>query len=649
MSRSWLDKFIDQKLVKIAKDVQGNYIEQLARIFEGKLSTKFSSIDEALQDFASRLGLVPEELETLKKQAFIKIAENKKTQQTLQKLKNDGITDPKAIRFMSKSKTKHTSETSSPYALNQQQGEQLAEVLEEQKSKLTTTDDQNQLNEMSKFSNTRRADFPSKVFPFDQPSIEQIVKELQERKPEKEFTTARTAFKFRNIERIGGKSSFPEVPKSPIAVTIFSYAVIKDKVKDFLSKDLLKLLATELDFDQWSEKIAKLALDSDRPRLEARLDEVKNLLQSEQADFLGKGKGKGVDFIKLLPISYQDEVIRILASGRYKHLIREKGGKSVFSSSYEKSTFVLMKSFGPYKKINIIEKNKELLNKFLRSIISEQHIQQLKEGQEIVINLEYDQARKFLDDAGAKYKEVPTTEDDPSTISVKDGKIKVNIASKPNDDYQPLTLEKSIQDPQQQEEMAFQLSEAIYEASRANLPLAFEAQEDKGTTFFEGRSLNDLATRRMDFLDPIMKKDEKLFPNPNAGLHPTYKGEIPKKRTPPPGLKMSSKLVATLKKYAEYFEIWLDDQGRFFSNEDQLRNTLVTEMLDQQQQTIIDEVVKNVLSMIGPALSKFPTKSPQKPSEQPPLLANSKIKLTKVALRSENQDLIKILLRGHND
>ena len=70
---NWLDKFLDEKLLKVAKNVEASYINHIVRIFEGK-SEKFSSIDDALTDFSSRLGLSSLEFDSLKKQAMVKMA-----------------------------------------------------------------------------------------------------------------------------------------------------------------------------------------------------------------------------------------------------------------------------------------------------------------------------------------------------------------------------------------------------------------------------------------------------------------------------------------------------------------------------------------------------------------------------------------------
>lgn len=656
MSRLWLDKFIDQKLIKIAKEIRANYVEQLAKIFEGKLNTKFSSIDEALTDFATRLGLSSGDLQTLKKEAQIKATlhkqASKNTEQIMQKLQDDGITDPKAIRFMSKSKNKHTLETSSPYALDQKQGEELAKLLEDQKEKYTTPDDQNQLNEMSKSATLKQADFPKKIFPFDKPSIEQIVKELEERKPIKQYRTARTAFKFRSIEKIGSKGSFPTATGSPIAVTIYAFAFHKDKVIDFITKDLLKVLSSELKPTEWAQKIQHLAKESDRPLLLERLREINELLTKEQVDI--NKKDKMIEFIKLLPISYQDQVLRLLASGYYKHLIPEASGRThayVFSSRYEQSTFVLMKSFAPYKQLLITEKNKEKLGQFLSLVLSEQDKQTLKTGQNIKLDLQFNQARSTLDAAGVEYKEVTGTEDS-TEINFAGGRIQINILSIINDDYQPLTLEKSIKDPKEQEAIAAQFTDAIHEASRANLPLAFEAKQHEGTTFFEGKTLNDLTIEKTNFLDPNIKKDQILIPNPMAGLHPTYKGKIPEIKTPLTGPtlpKLSNKLLTTLEKYAQHVEIWLDDQGRFYSNQDQLQNIIVAEMMEHEEEDIINKVVESTLSTIGTSSAKVPTKLLEKNLQKPELSANSKTRLTKVAIKLNNQSLINLLLKNQND
>ena len=647
----WLDKFIETKLVKIAKDVRASYIEQLARIFEGKLNTKYSSVDEALDDFASRLGLQASEVALLKKEALAKVAQKTQSDPALEKLKDHGITDPKAIRFMSKSKHKHTQQTSSPFAINQQQGDQLAEKLkQQQQDDHETPKDENQQNELTKSGTLRIADLPKKVFPFEQPSFEQIVKELQERKPIKQYRTARTAFKFRSIDR--SRANFPVEVGSPIAVTIYAFAFHKDKVIDFITKDLLKILSSELKPTEWAQKVQHFAKEVDRPVLLERLNEINELLKKEHVDI--NKKDKMIEFIKLLPISYQDEVLKLLASGYYKHLIPEASGRThayVFSSRYEQSTFVLMKSFAPYKQLAITEKSKEKLGAFLTGLLSDENKQALKAGQQVLINLSFDQARDLLDKNGTEYKEVAGVEDE-SESNFLGGRLKVNIESQANKDYQPLVLEKSIKDPKQQEQMAAELTNAIHEASRANIPLAFEAKDHEGVTSYEGKSLGDLTLEQTNFLNPTIEKDKKVIQNPLSGLHPTYKGTVPKPKTPLTGPqlpKLSETIINTIKKYAQQFELWLDDEGRTFQNEEQLRNLVVKEIMLDLESEVVNEAVSKVLQTIGSSPSTIPSKLVEQPIPEAELLASSILTLTKIALKLEDEKLIKLLLNKKHD
>lgn len=73
---SWLQHFLDSRVaIKISKKVEANYIERLKRLHEDtRITMQYSSVQDALQDFANRTGLTTLEVRALNRRAVVKLA-----------------------------------------------------------------------------------------------------------------------------------------------------------------------------------------------------------------------------------------------------------------------------------------------------------------------------------------------------------------------------------------------------------------------------------------------------------------------------------------------------------------------------------------------------------------------------------------------
>ena len=695
-----LDKILQEKTIKLARIVRASYIEHVVRLFEGK-SNKYSSVESALQDFAQRLGLDNNELGQLKKQAFIKMAQLEQ-QHTLNKLEDEGITDPKAVSYMAKQKNKHTDNTSSPFSLNKQKAAPLIEELKKRHPQEEAPGVEDQTNELG--SSLSGGSFASlgndalrkiaeefgKILPFGGPSqeaLEDLKSELGEIDLDTPYKAARFGFNFTNLQ--GG---FPK-PNTPIKVTTYQYSFLKDNFVKIINDDLKKHLAQEMPFDQWiaflEEKIkSKEIHHTEGWGLVDKLKKMQRQLFGDEttAPYSIDETAKRVptqvrNILKWFPVSYREKILRMLAEGKYRHILTEASGRehaNVFPTSYARSSFVLMDSFAPYSAISI-KPDKDLLKALLTSVVTNK-------------KQEYsnDEFKTLLDSLGIKYTEKPASRE-YQAMNLH-SKVQIKVENSKNSSYKPLTFDKEAVDVNDKEALLEKFNDHLFNAIREDLPLAYETQPDGSTKELK---LSDLGGAKKDLtLSSISHKDEVGnevdVPNPKAGMHASFEGSISQKSKPAEGPKniptgisfedmsptakpkekkekekstaptgdfdfsdMLEKLKAKklkglgsvlniLQKYASS-GLWMDGKGRSFDSEENLRKTLESEMIQESASSIVDKAVQMSMSGLTSApespISKQPRVIEEAEEDKLPLAANTILRLRIVASKTHNSHL----------
>ena len=696
-----LDKILQEKTIKLARIVRASYIEHVVRLFEGK-SNKYSSVESALQDFAQRLGLDNNELGQLKKQAFIKMAQLKQ-QHTLNKLEDEGITDPKAVNYMAKQKNKHTDDTLSPFSLNKQKAAPLIEELKKRRQPQEEAPGvEDQTNELG--SSMSGGSFASlgieglrklaeefgKILPFSGPSMEALEglkSELGEIDLDTPYKASRFGFNFTNLQ--GG---FPK-PNSPVKVTTYQYSFLKDNFVKIINDDLKKHLAQEMPFDQWISFLEEQIKSKEIHHTEGwdLVDKLKKMQRQlfgdeSTAPYSIDETAKRVptqvrNILKWFPVSYREKILRMLAEGKYRHLLTEASGKghsSVFPTTYARSSFVLMDSFAPYAAISI-KPDKDQLKVLLTTVV--QNKKQEYSNEEF---------KTLLDSLGIKYTEKPASRE-YQAMNLH-SKVQIKVENSKNSSYKPLTFDKEAVDVNDKEALLEKFNDHLFNAIREDLPLAYETQPDGSTKELK---LSDLGGAKKDLtLSSISHKDEVGnevdVPNPKAGMHASFEGSISQKSKPAEGPKniptgisfedmsptakpkekkekekstaptgdfdfsdMLEKLKAKklkglgsvlniLQKYASS-GLWMDGKGRSFDSEENLRKTLESEMIQESASSIVDKAVQMSMSGLTSApespISKQPRVIEEAEEDKLPLAANTILRLRIVASKTHNSHL----------
>jgi hypothetical protein len=676
MNKTWLDKFINDKAEPIARTIYASYVEHVARLMEGK-SNKFSSIDEALTDFATRLGLSSVEMEILKKQAMTKNA-----QMNLENLEAEGITDPKAIEFMSKSKGKHTKDTLSPFVLNEGDNDHLQKLLTEKKQKLKPSSNisEDQDNELSTALNStgslailvKYSQDLGKILPFSGPpskeNLDTLRKELgvagfEEGADESgfdidtPFKIARFAYKFTDMN---GK--FPQ-PGAPIKVTVFEFGLFKDKLIQLLNVELRKKLAQELPFDEWIAFVTNLVKSEEMGSalgwgIIQKLTSMKRQLfgDKDSPPFSMEEGEKRVsrsikELIGYFPISYRKVILELMTKGEYRHLLArasESRHEKIFSSGYRKASFVLMQSFAPFKTLSFSD-SKEQRIELLKAIIER------AKATGGSTKYSFEEFKTLLSSLGISFKEIPS-KDEVQNIKVHSKIPSLQIENIKNDDYKPATYEGNLKSPEEQEKLLTSLHNNLTQATQSQLPLAYVPKDDGSV---EPVFLEDMIKgyNKVDLTTPQLEGKDKTLNNPKTGLHPSFEGVVEHTRpskpssdfksTPKPDLespiqalidKMKKKKSQASYKFASN-ELWMDSAGTSYSSEQEVIKAFqqdVLKALDEKE--LVDQVVKALLGDISNTI--LPVKQIEPSSkEKLPLAAHSLVRLKKVAALIKDKKL----------
>jgi hypothetical protein len=679
MNKTWSDKFIEAQAKPITRTVYASYVEHIARLMEGK-SNKFSSIDEALTDFATRLGLSNIEMEMLKKQAMVKNA-----QLSLEALEDEGITDPKAIEFMSKSKGKHTKNTLSPFILNKNDGNRLQRLLTEKKQKLhpSSNTSESQNNELSTALNstgsseilTKFSQDLGKILPFSgspsKESLEELRKELGVAgfgegtdkvgfDIETPFKIARFAYKFTDMN---GK--FPQ-PGSPIKVTVFEFGMYKDKLIQILNTELRKKLAQELPFDEWIAFVTNLVKSEEISSalgwgLIQKLTSMKRQLFGDKDSppfFIEEGEKRISRSIKELigyfPVSYRKVILELMAKGEYRHLLArasESRHEQIFSTGYRKASFVLMQSFAPFKTLSF-SGSKEQRAELLRAVIEKAKAS----GGSTAYSFE--EFRALLNSLDISFEEVPSTNEEQS-IKIHSKIPPLQIKNIKNDSYKPTTYEGDLKSPEEQEKLLASFHDNLTQATQSQLPLAYVPKDDGS---IEPVFLEDMVKgyNKVDLTSPQIEGKEKSLNNPKTGLHPSFEGVVEQKTTrsnpktdflEPSTPTSDSSLQSLLdkikkKKQASYkiagTELWMDSTGAKYSSAQEVAKAFHDAALQSlNQNEIVSQVVNSLLGEV-PNTSlpiKKQEERPSKEEEKLPLAAHSLLRLKKLAVLTKNKQL----------
>jgi hypothetical protein len=214
------------------------------------------------------------------------------------------------------------------------------------------------------------------------------------------------------------------------------------------------------------------------------------------------------------------------------------------------------------------------------------------------------------------------------------------------------------------------------------MPLAFEPQADGS---LKDMKLFDLGESKRDLTQSKIKKDDKVIENPLGGLHPTFQGKAPLRQlhedtqehakkmiktkpqaAEPPTVDLGltseeaaeakkphdllkflqnkskqSKIKAIIQKYSSK-GMWLDDKGRSYSSEEDMKKVLYKEMIKDSEKEIVDRAVKAGMDQLKSVPVELPKKK-QKPQEDEKLPLAAKTKL-KTLISSTSNPRLKVRL-----
>lgn len=680
------DKVINSKITKIAKQIEASYIDEMVRLFEGK-NQKFSSIEEALSDFSERLGLTNVDVNKIKKQAMKKLAQT--NPKMLRKLEQEGITDPKAIEFMSKSKGKHTDDTESPFVLKDGDEKEINNKINRKKEELSKdrpSGDDDQKNEFTSNVSTEGNSFAAqiirlkryaqqfgKLLDLKTPSLEkmeELQKELGAIDIDTPFQSSRFGFKFTDLD---GK--FPK-PGKPVKVTAYQYSFLKNEIVKTINENLRNQLNEEMPLDQWIEFINQKVQSQEVTntmgwKLVDELEKMKRQLYGDikTKPFVIDDSGKYIsqkikEIMRWFPVSYRRQILRMLAAGEYRHLLSEASGKEAFATTYRRGSFVMMDSFAPYESLKI-EPTTEQKEQLLKAVVTSGKNQ-----------FGYEDFIQLLDQLQIKYYHAPS-DIDYQTLPLH-SRVKIRVENKLNSSYKPFTYEKEVVDIQDKEKLLQSLHNKLMVAVENNLPLAYAPQSDGSTK--EVR-LDQIGKTKTDYTLSQIQEDDQRVNNPKAGLHPIFQGNVEQRKldmgigdllkprikpeekkekaytidldepeilepeeskTPPKSTGLSpdakQKLLDLIRKkssklyykVAQIMGMWMDSKGRSHQDENQLKDALLDEMIDKSENEVTNKAAEQALGEIPSGTPTMPTIEKQ---EEPLAVAASiKQKLTKVIL-----------------
>lgn len=640
----WLSKFLqDQKITKLARNIEASYIEHVSRLLEGK--DKFSSIEDALKDFSERLGLSNSEMLTLKKKAMKKIAEQNKIRkiaqikQKLETLKDEGITDPKAIRFMSNSKGKHNKDTASRFTLDEKDGDELVELIKQEKKEYGV-DSKDQATQNNEFSTSltshirnriqKVAEEFGKVLPFEKPSFESV-KLLQKELSPLESTTdafkaARLAYNFTSLD--GGQ------PKagSPVKVKTYEYAPnLAPEVIKLMNENLRSQMTQEMNFDEWisflTENTQEIPQSADTI---SKLKKMKSFIVGEKEYNIDTHSVDGSikSFLEKLPQSFQKIVLRLISRGEYRQFIPVKEGKkreNIYRTGYQQSSFLLMDSFGLKKTV---------IPKFTSNATAVALAKKLDASGKTELSVE--EFKDLLTSTDNKYVEKETGDEATKTWVVwgegPSRRMEIKLLNSGNPSYKPLIPSKTPSSFDDRHDQMVGFQNKIADAVSEGLPLVYEPQQDGSS---KPLSIHDLAKKKEDYTQShIGSEEEGKVENKNMGVHPSYsiKGiatpQISKKDkknqlpswVPSPGKKevthnpvaldigqadedlgedtfptdkKSAIIKKTLQKLAEMGS-WISDEGKAFTSEEQMTQSFSSQWFEHFEDQVVEILTKNL-------------------------------------------------------
>ena len=632
-------------------------------------------------------------LKSKKRNILSKLSKSKTATTDLQKFQEEGITDPKAIRFMSKQKDKHTKNTDSPFALNSEEGDLIADEMFEFQKKKTNKDDEGQGNELSEVAVgkytleqlTKFAEEFGKILPFKEPSleaVEELKKQLGPMDVDTPYKASRYGFNFVDANSEG----FPK-PGSPIKVKVYQYSYLKDELFKIINEDLRKHLSDELPFEAWLKFLEEQIKLETIPSSEGwgLIDKLKKMHlqlfgdQSSSPFFVDETKARGPEQVKKMlgwfPVSYQEKILKMLAEGKYRRILAKASGlphSRIFPTSYARASFMLMDSFAPFVAIKPTL-NKEQSVALIKAIIAKK--------QNKFTNEEF---KALLQELQIPFKEVEAA-DEVQRLSLHE-RVKIDVGNAKNTNYKPLTLSKESVDLEDKEEVLAKLNDHLFSAINNGLPLAYVPQSDGSS---KEMSLLDLGRTKQDLTSKKIKdKDSAGNPievdNPKAGLHSTFEGEVSHKREAPKGpykkyetppaqavsqemdlglppqeepksidnadllrnfrnrnkLKNISKVLQILTKYSSS-GLWMDMNGKSYNSEEDLKKKMYEEMISESEAELINKVVsfalKEVQSTPKDAIPNKIPKPEEKEEDKLPLAA--KLKLRALIKSTQNVDL----------
>lgn len=688
---SSFDYFLKAELIKIARTKSASYADHLAKILEAK-TTKYSSIEDALSDFASRLGINESEIETLKIAALEKQAQLlPKNNPDLQKLKDEGLLNSKAIEFMGRQKNKHTKDSPGPFAFNKQRAKEIVEELRRQHQTPSNTPGvETQNNEMATAltSNLKLKmileKYAQKVLDLkpSMENIEKLRKELAGGEIETGYKISRYGFEFSDID--GG---FPKA-NSTIKVTAYEFSFNKDRLIKEINSTLKKQLEEDLSFDGWMKFIeekmneglieGKIGYD-----LLDKLSLLKKQIFGTEEDLIDPTKKKYTSValkkvLKLFPTSYQEKILRMLADGEYRHLLPEASGRlkaEVYPSSYRKSSFIMMSNFAPYQAL-FIDPTRDQLKGLIKKVV------ELKKANWTSAELE-----GILKELEIKYSKKPSVKSSQKLPLHE--RVVIKVENEENLDYKPLTLESTPSSLEDQERLLQNLHNQVFEAVRADYPLAYKPTSEGEHQELRLSDLEKDLDLTQSTLSTKIDQDQKIeIENRNLGLHPSFKGKVERKKdkglltsptkkpttekpliqdqgpkeeveTPKEDsikvspsfqdllqkLKQKKSDLRTFTKVAES-GLFMDDQGNRFSDLNSMRSKLLGEMAIEMKPEILSRVSSALQSLIaGSEIIELPVKKPL-PKQELPLAAKLKLKiLQKTSSKRAKIEIGKVLER----
>lgn len=548
----WLDKFLNSdKMVKLAKQIEASYIDHVRMIQEGKGLAKWSSVEDALQDFASRHGLTPREVRALR--TATKTAQQVPTQETnLQTAEDEGL-GSQALEFMSNAKHKHTENTNSPWVLNKKDAP-LAKKLRSKETSKHDLHEQNEIdtqgNEFLSSQNTaayiaglrkfsgefgKLLQLPAGVAQESMPKLEEELKGLDWTS---DYKILRHAFRFTGLS---GKPL--RVPGEPVKVTIYEFAVHKRKLAELINEDLRQQLSQELPFEEWIQFLSTLK-DPRAQSLQRKLVQMYRDLFHDPAAVKSKSDRTLSEDVRVIlqffPTSYQRKILELLAEGKYRYVTVEKGRgfSNTWRTTYEKGRVVLMESYEPFVRTRPIFENAEQAATLRQALVDK--------GQKEYTDEEF---KALLQSLNISFEELSSFKKQQPLSMGKEDKNPILVHNKPNEKYRPVTNKLSANeshDPDRAESQLVDLNNHFVSTLRRDIeqlrkaqtalqkgkkievqltPLAYEPQPDGST-----KELNIFDLEKKDYTAKTIPFGEgekaTLIQNPNAGLHSSFSGSL---------------------------------------------------------------------------------------------------------------------------